>query len=428
MATYSYQAPPLQIDVADPAVRARLLNLKSAIRQPDSHRHLESVLEGCQARFTGRFGRPVGIDEWARQFFFEDRLATRAEWERSGDERRELLHSMRQGRADGAPVAQEPQHLSRTAARNQYLVPNLLTSGFNVAWGPQEQGKTATLAAAVAQWSMGDPFAGYAPAVPLNVLWVSLEDPAGTANHLLANAGTRGDDIGLAVRITASFPRLIEGDDGVSSTRFFRRDRVVEWCPFVPDLIVVDSWTALLAANGADEVVGAARVIEALRDVMASLGCGVLIIAHSRKNAPDERGNALRDAADVMIPIVREGDGPDGDVGFRWRLADPSAKRRHGRRPATDLVLWFGDSEYGWRFKSSVSNVAPLRTAAKSTKVKAEAKVLAVLTDEPQEAADIVKASGTSASSVSKALKKLVGDGQAAMEQQGGRKTWRIAS
>jgi hypothetical protein len=410
-----------------PDVASRADSMREWLRQWGMHRAFEQALREHADIMAGDRAH-----EFLSRTANSARQIRRASWERTAQARADAVRLLRCGDSGGRPIGAAPGYVVQAAASAQWLVPGLVTAGWNTFYGPQEQGKTASLAAAVGHWAYGRSFAGYAPVAPLNVVWASLEDALGTSQQLRANMAGLDDSARPAIWVTAKLPPLLPVFDEMPAVPWLRRDRLHEWCPLVPDLLVVDSWTALLAANGADEVVGAARIVEALRDVCADLGCGLIVVAHTRKGREDERGNALRDAADVMIPVVCDERKADGRATFRWCLSDPAAKRRHGPRPAADVLLDFGDTPEGWRCIGH--RLATIGRTTKAAKPRARDRVLAALTAEPQRLDDIralcVDADGAPmpASSASRALAALVREGAAELKQSGSIKSWCSAS
>jgi hypothetical protein len=379
----------------------------------------------------------LGWLDFGRMLVAESRHSRRMEWEFSRMHRWNSMREMRHGSTAGRPVGGSPSQIVDSTKKAFYLVPGLLTAGINAVFGPQQNGKTSTVAAAVAAWSFGDSFAGYKPSAPLNVLWVSPEDPAGTSAHLVRHLGDRQSARYPTCWVVGKLPPLLRVEDESPQPNWLAEHRIREWCPWPPDLIVIDSWTALLAANRADEVVGAALVAEALRDVSAELGCGILVIAHSKKgDAGSDRGNALRDAADVMIPVRREVT-LNGTSTFRWGLSDgEAAKWRHGKWPTSDLLLDFADDGTGWRcvgHRTATSCSTGTKKAKKSRGAEWRERVVAVLTAEPQrfkairEAVTDDNGKQIPAATCSRALGDLVASGTAKLEESSGIKAWRLA-
>jgi len=331
------------------------------------------------------------------------------------DDRRRIHDGMRRGTFDGLTYLVDPLELLRVnGGRVQMLAEaiGLPREGFGALIGRQGDGKSKVAASFVAAAALGRPWCGIPinGGKPCNVLYLALENAVGVAVDLAACAGDRAEELRNRVRVTSSLPSLMPtpgSESGVSVDRW-ANDLDSKFGRKL-GLVIVDTYTALLARNGADEVNGAPRFIDAFRGLIAVTGASVLFLGHLKKYGDEERGAALRDAADSMVPVTKEF--VDASE-LRVRLALSSeklAKRRHGVKPNEDLLLTFRDTQHGFALVEH-AKVAPVAGSRKAGRQDATAKVLAVLEkpDAPEDLDRIAKTAGVGRSTCSTALAKLV--------------------
>lgn len=407
----------------------------------------DRFMEGYERQWDADLWKAAeGIAMWIRQGHVEQHTA---------DHARDVLKARREAAQQAVVKAWQEHRIAQTEGVGGYPVffapgtmknpdPSWLVAGqlprASVVglFGPPSGGKSKTATSLASAVSTGSDWCGMKVngGKPGQVVYLALERLAAVDADIVAN--TPPELLGVMrehLRMSGTFPAVFDRDG--FRTRHY--DTAAQWLQGA-SLIVLD-WSAYLAANGADSVNGADRIMSEWARLAARTGATVLLISHSRKgDAADDLGSALRKAADAMVPVSREGGG-EGELVVRFGRASRGHKTQHRAPATTDLLLTFREIDGDPTFPEidgkpmrlvGHQEVAPLGEGgarAKGRRPVAATKVLDTLRQlgKPAGMAEIVEGTRLNRSTCSTTLRKLVKDGDVRMEEEGRLRFWSLS-
>lgn len=401
----------------------RLKSLRTTLKNPASIQFLGDLLAIAPHRLAG-----IDLHEQERcvlaaEETYQEQL--KKERNRKRDERRQTMQAMRGQSATWLTAFPTFKVLTEKidSASAVALVPPLGIVEFGVSSinGMQGCGKSKLAAALAVAAALGEPFLGHPinGGDPCRVAYLAIENLDQVMRDLAANLN--GRDPGRNLRIAGSIPKFRgSGSETMRSPSSWARQSIGD-----AELVIVDTWTTLLGREGADEVVGGNEILELVREATAEIGASLAMLGHNRKNGADERGTAVRTAADSMVPILMESR-VNGRLVVRIDRTSALAKVRCGAPFASDILATFLERGQGM-YLANYEEVGPPKPGPKpGRKPAAIGQVLDAVRQIGGRVTveQLKEATGLSATALSKHLGRLVKEEQLEVAQKGKVKVW----
>lgn len=190
--------------------------------------------------------------------------------------------------------------------RQPYVIAKLLRRGdLFVLYGPPKSKKSFIALDLAARVATGAKLWGRYTTVPGPVIYCSNEGVEMLGPRITGwMSGSNVDRHGLAksLFITDRVPRLLEPGHQADFVRAVR-----ETCSS-PSLVVLDTLSGARGSADENDAASMQALLDAAEDLRRDLGCAILMVHHSRRNATGYRGSGVIEAsADVMARIDRTG-------------------------------------------------------------------------------------------------------------------------